>query len=124
MNEKTFQTKLRQFIKILKREQKMLINDDGEALNELVPQKEDFLPVFNGYTGELGQQTQQLIKDVQELQQTNLLLTQQAIAYQQKMMETIQHSLEKKETTYNKNAYTKAQPKRDDIPAAILDQSF
>ncbi|WP_270333733.1 flagellar motor switch protein [Ligilactobacillus acidipiscis] len=124
MNERAFQAKLKLFIKILKREQKFLVLDDGESLNGIVPQKEDFLPIFDKYTGEIGDKTKMLIQEIQELQETNLLLTQQALAYQKKMMDTIQHSLEKQENTYVDKHRTQSQPKREDIPAAIVDQSF
>lgn len=124
MNEKAFQAKLKLFIKILKREQKFLVLDDGESLNGIVPQKEDFLPIFEKYTGEIGDKTKMLIQEIQELQETNLLLTQQALAYQKKMMDTIQHSLEKQENTYVDQHRAQSQPKREDIPAAIVDQSF
>lgn len=124
MNEKVFQTKLRLFIKILKREQKFLVFDDGVSLNGLVPQKEDFLPIFDNYTGQIGQQTKSLIQEIRELQETNLLLTQQALAYQKKMMDTIQHSLTSQENTYSKQHDVQRQLQQNEIPAAVVDQSF
>lgn len=124
MNEKAFQNKLRQFIRILKQEQKDLIKDDGQAVTEAVNQKEGFLSYFNDYQGSVGHVTKDLINTIQELQQTNLLLTQQAIAYQQKMMETIQNSLEKQKTPYGKTPYGSSATQQEKIGPAIVDQAF
>lgn len=124
MNEKIFQAKLRQFIRLLKQEQKFLIADDGAALTELVPKKADFVPLFEQYAGAIGTTTKELIQEIQELQETNLLLTQQALAYQQKIMETIQKSLAKQEVPYGKAAKQVQSAEHAEIPAAIVDQSF
>lgn len=124
MSEKTFQNKLRQFIRILKQEQKDLIKDDGQAVTEAVSQKEGFLSFFNDYQGAVGQATKDLISTIQELQQTNLLLTQQALAYQQKMMDTIQNSLEKQKAPYGKNPYGNSATQQEKIGPAIVDQAF
>lgn len=124
MNEKTFQAKLRKFSRLLQQEQHFLLIDDGAALTEIVPQKENFLPFFTDYSGPISQSTKQLIALIQDLQQTNLLLTKQAIAYHQKMMATIQQSLARQEGTYSKKSAGQSNKQSPEIAAAIVDQAF
>ena len=46
----------------------------------------------------------EIIEEIDSLQQTNMLLTKQAIAYQEMLMESIAESVKKAPSTYSKKA--------------------
>lgn len=104
------------FYRLLKKENKALIRDEGEKLEAIVQQKECYVDRLE-YSGNVTAEIKEWIQKIQFLQEENLLLTQQAISYQQAFMDAIQHELKKERTAYQRTAYTQAAGS-----AAIIDQ--
>ena len=99
MNEAEFQRNLTRFKAVLKREKRYLIKNDGEKVTETVSQKEKFIPIFENYDGPVSDKTKAMIGEIQELQSVNLMLTNQAIAFQKTLMDAI---LKQPSGTYSK----------------------
>lgn len=108
---------LASFYRVLKKENRALIRDEGAKLEIIVQQKEAYVELLN-YTGDITLEIKEWIQKIQFLQAENLLLTQQAISYQQAFMDAIQNELKKEKTAYQRSAYTQAATGS----AAIIDQ--
>jgi len=59
------------------------------------------------------------VEEIKQLQETNLLLTKQALQYQEKMMEAITDSAKTSGSTYSKNGQYSAEKQ-----SSIIDQSL
>ncbi|MDY4066040.1 MAG: flagellar motor switch protein, partial [Ligilactobacillus agilis] len=81
MEEKEFYRQLSQFKRLLVKEKQALIKNENQKVADLLPQKEKYLPSLQNYAGPLGEQTKLLLKEIKELQETNLLLTKQALSF-------------------------------------------
>lgn len=117
MNEAEFQRNLTRFKAVLKREKRYLIKNDGEKVTETVFQKEKFIPIFENYDGPVSDKTKAMIDEIQELQSVNLMLTNQAIAFQKTLMDAIQANLKQPSGTYSKY---KQMPKESSV--SLVDQ--
>lgn len=117
MNEAEFQRSLVKFKSVLKREKRYLIKDDGEKVTGIVAEKEKFIPIFDSYDGPVSEKTRALIDEIQELQSVNLMLTNQAIAFQKTLMGAIQANLKQPSGTYSKYSQT---PKESAV--SLIDQ--
>lgn len=114
-----------QLKEILIEEKQVLIHNDGRALNDLVNKKENLLerldetekiriekyqdkkidkieiPLHEKYpVKRLREEVKKLFLEVQENQKINLMLTQQAIDYQDTMMDIIKDAIEKSGDIY------------------------
>ena len=110
MNEAEFQRNLTRF-------KAVLIKNDGEKVTETVSQKEKFIPIFENYDGPVSDKTKAMIGEIQELQSVNLMLTNQAIAFQKTLMDAIQANLKQPSGTYSKY---KQMPKESSV--SLVDQ--
>lgn len=111
MKEAEFERQMNRFYRLLKKERTYLIKDQSADLAELVAQKEAFVPVFEAYDGKITDKMKQLIAVIQQQQEENLLLTQQALSYQEVLMDAVQKSVASaNQTTYNQKtaAYQQA----------------
>lgn len=116
-----FERKLIKFTQLLKKEKMYLIKGHAEKLEELVAQKEEFVPLFSSYTGEISEKSRTLIKQIQQQQEENLLLTQQAISYQETLMDAV------KSTMKQSNNQTYAKPttaSNEQAPTTLVDTEF
>ena len=104
MNEAKFETQLHRFLQILKKEKKVLVQNQSEKLEELVEQKESYLSVLTDYQGSITPRIKELIQSIQIQQEENLLLTQQAMSYQTMLMNAVKTTMQSStHTTYSKN---------------------
>ena len=102
MKEAEFQRYLVKFKATLKREKTYLIKDDGEKVTAIAAEKEEYIPIFNDYEGPISDKTRKLIDEIQNLQSLNMMLTEQAIAFQKNLMDSIQRNLKQPAGTYSK----------------------
>ncbi|MGX7327778.1 hypothetical protein [Enterococcus bulliens] len=116
MEEREMIRVLHQFYRLLQKENRALIRDEGAKLEAIVQQKELYVERL-AYSGNVTTEIKEWIQKIQFLQEENLLLTQQAISYQQAFMDAIQHELKKERAAYQRTAYTKTAGS-----AAIIDQ--
>lgn len=104
---------LKKLVGILEEEKIALINNDGLKVAELVEAKIEIIVDIEqlGLKNALDDnRVIQLIEQIDELQETNLLLTKQALKYQEVMMESIAKNLSSKSGTYEqKGSYNKEQ---------------
>lgn len=118
MKEIEFERHLRQFSRLLEQEKISLIKNQAEKLEEIVEKKTKFVPIFEGYEGVLSQKCKQLIFTIKEQQQTNLLLTEQAISYQEMLMTAVKQNIQSPAGTYAKQTETMSPP------VSIIDQEM
>lgn len=106
-------TILKKLIGILEEEKLALIANDGLKVAELIEKKLDITEEISqlGIKNALDDsRVIDLIEQIDELQETNLLLTKQALKYQEVMMESIAKNLSSKSGTYEqKGSYNKEQ---------------
>ncbi len=112
---------LMQFKTVLVEEQQALIKNDSAKVKAIVEKKQAFLEILPTLSTEGLEKADisQVAEDIKNLQQTNLTLTQQAINYQETVMEAITKGVNKGGSTYSKQGdYSAAQQ------VNIIDQSL
>lgn len=117
-----FERKLVTFSNLLKKEKNYLIKGQSEKLEELVAKKKAFVPLFNSYTGEVTDKIRTLVQQIQFQQEENLLLTQQAISYQEVLMQAVKETMqESTKQTYSKSPNS---PYQQQAPTSLVDTEF
>lgn len=106
---------------LLKEEKEALKVNDGSKVTEIVEQKmslvED-LEKIDLSSISTDDVTARLVKEIQDLQETNLLLTKQALNFNDNLMQAIVSNIGKTGNTYSNNGgYTKQQD-----PSGFIDQ--
>lgn len=104
---------------LLREEKEALINNDGEKIAELVEAKNNYiekLSEFKGLEMEKNQEIIVLSKEIDSLQEINLLMTKQALSYQNAILESIAKNVKRANTYSSKGNY-------DSEDINIIDQS-
>jgi len=112
---------LEEFHALLVKEKEALIKNNGEEIQQIVKEKETFVVALEkAYVPE--EQVNLLVpllEEIRQLQETNLLLTQQSLEFVGQFIESIQKEAQKQSKTYSKKGgYQKTQE------TAFLDQSL
>lgn len=105
---------------LLLKEKETLIANDGEALVEILPKKEDImikLAEFDETNVEVGKLSV-LSHEIKALQETNLTLTEQSIQFTETMMDYIKKAATKQQTYSKKGTYESSKK------STLLDQSL
>ena len=95
---------LKGIVKLLFEEKEALLNSDGHVVAEIVEKKNEYiekLSAFKGIDIEKNEKVMSLIKEIDDLQETNLLLTKQALGYQEMLLESLSQSLKNTNNTYS-----------------------
>lgn len=104
---------LKNLVSVLEIEKLALINNDGEKILEIIETKvriTDEIQEIGPVNPMEDSRVIDLIEQINELQETNLLLTKQALKYQEVMMESIAKNLTSASRTYEqKGSYNKEQ---------------
>lgn len=111
---------LKDLLKLLKEEKEALIHNDGEKIAELVETKNNYiekLGEFKGLDMEKNEEIIALSKEIDSLQEINLLMTKQALSYQNAILESIAKNVQTKNTYSSKGNY-------DSKDVNIIDQSI
>lgn len=111
---------LKELIKLLKEEREALINNDGEKIAELVEIKNNYiekLGEFKGMDMASNEEIMALAKEIDSLQEVNLLMTKQALSYQNVMLESMAKNVQTNNTYSSKGNY-------DSKDINIIDQSI
>lgn len=93
-------------IQLLKEEKKALIQNDGNRVREIVLEKEryiDRISEFKAMDIEEDRGFMGLIEEINSLQELNLLLTNQALSYQNSILESILNNANGVANTYSAN---------------------
>lgn len=99
---------LKELIKLLKEEREALIKNDGEKIAELVEIKNNYIEKLGEFKGlDMGEDEEiiTLAKEIDSLQEINLLMTKQALSYQNVMLESIAKNVQTKNTYSPKGNY-------------------
>ncbi|MFC6465703.1 flagellar export chaperone FlgN [Marinilactibacillus sp. GCM10026970] len=105
---------------VLSEERAVLIQNDGERLLELISTKEEImlsLADFDESEIEIEQLTA-ITGEIKELQETNLMLTEQSMRFTEQLISSIQKNVTKK------NTYSKTGTFEKSGQTAFLDQSL
>lgn len=89
---------------LLEEEKRALVKNEGEVIADIVERKKDQLEVlreFKGLDVESSQEAMELIEEINTLQELNLLLTNQALSYQNAMLRAISNNLNSFSNTYS-----------------------
>jgi len=113
---------LKTIIKLLKEEKQCLIHSDGNKVAEIVEFKNKLvekLPEFKGLDIKNNKKAMTLIEEINSLQEINLLLTKQALAFQNTLLESIAKNVQSMSNTYSaKGNY------ESNSPISLVNQSI
>lgn len=96
-----FNRDLRALLRILSNEKKALINNDADKIVQLVEKKTEFVEKLDKYKGldiAANEEAMKLIKEINEIQEINLMLTKQAYSYNEVLMDSIAKNINKNNT--------------------------
>ena len=112
---------LTNFKNILIEEKEALIKNDSAKVISVIAEKETFMEILPTLDtkGLNKEDLSRIVEEIKQLQETNLVLTKQALQYQEKMMEAITDSAKKSGSTYSKNGQYSAEKQ-----SSIIDQSL
>ena len=119
-------TDLTQVLKSLKNllydEKEALLKNDGHKIAEIVELKSDLieeLKKLNGIDVSSSESVLELVKEIDSIQETNLLLTKQAIGYQEMLIESIAKNVNNLSNTYSPKGGYQAENKVNFIDQSI-----
>lgn len=109
MVESDFKNTLEKMIQILQSEKDALIQNDGKQVEKLLVMKEDFVKDFEQHAEDIAvpmdKEILVLVQEIKELQETNLILTKQAMNYAETFISAFQKAAQK-DITYSDKATT------------------
>lgn len=119
--EKNLMKSLKNLIDLLGMERSALMSNDVDQISMLIDKKNEqinALSVYKGLDIENSREAMDLIKEIDSMQELNLLLTQQALSYQNAILESISKNLNNFSNTYSaKGTYNNSNN------ISIIDQS-
>ncbi|WP_208560886.1 flagellar export chaperone FlgN [Marinilactibacillus kalidii] len=113
-------TKMSDLKTLLLEERAVLIHNDGERLLELVSEKEALMLELASFDeNEINiDELVEAAKEIKELQETNIMLTEQSLSFTEQLISNIQKNVTKKNTYSKKGTFEKSGQ------TAFLDQSL
>lgn len=103
-HKKSLINNLKNIISLLEQEKTALINNDVDKVTEIVNKKNELiekLGAFKGMDVENFKEAMDLIKEIDSMQELNLLLTKQALSYQNAVLESISQNINNFANTYS-----------------------
>ena len=95
---------LKKIIKLLNEEKEALIQNNGDKIIEILDSKNKLIEKLSQFSGLdiIGNEKSiGLIQEINSLQEVNLLLTKQALSYQDVLMESISQNVQNNSNTYS-----------------------
>lgn len=92
---------LKQLLRLLKKEKKALVKNDGVQIEKIVKQKEQLVEPLNSFKGIPSVEEKKLIAEIKQVQNDNLLLTKQAIAFNDRFLSAVGTGMKKANSTYS-----------------------
>lgn len=95
MSKREFVKHLESMIKLLKEEKKVLVGNQGDALVKIIDKKNSYIDDLEKFKGiDLqDEKIMDLIGEIDSLQELNLLLTRQALSFQENFLESLSKQL-------------------------------
>jgi len=112
---------LKELIKVLHLEKEVLIKNDALTLVSIVEHKNLLIgqiEAFRGMDFSENEEIREMIRAMKNLQETNQILTRQALSYQNEILKALAKSNTSKHTTYSANGQMNSQKE-----VSIVDQS-
>lgn len=103
---------LKELMDILKEEKEALINNDSSAVAGLVERKIEIVSILENQSKEAVETDEEILKlvgAIKEIQETNLLLTKQALKFQENLIESIAENIKAVAETYSQKGEYKKQ---------------
>lgn len=103
-NIQQFTNDLKGLLKTLYDEKEALLDSDGHKVAEIVEIKNEYLEKFANYKGldiKNNKKCMEIIEEINSLQEINLLLTKQALSYQDVLLESISKNIKNMSNTYS-----------------------
>lgn len=109
MNKKNLIKHLESIFKLLEEEKKVLIENDGDALFDIIKQKDNYIKDLEKFKGSdlEDEKIKKLIEEIDSLQEINLLLTKQALSFQENFLESLSKASKNSNTHSNVGNYEK-----------------
>lgn len=95
---------LKKIIKLLNEEREALIQNDGGKIIELIELKNKYIEKLSQFSGLdiiENEKSISLIQEINSLQEVNLLLTKQALSYQEVLLDSISQNVQNNSNTYS-----------------------
>lgn len=95
---------LKDIISLLEMEKSALVSNDVDQISMLTNKKDEQVNELSAYKGmdiENSKEAMDLIKEINSMQELNQLLTQQALSYQNAVLESISKNLNNFSNTYS-----------------------
>ncbi len=112
---------LKELVKILGEEKNVLIKSDANTLEKIVIKKNELIAKIDSEkkSGVVAdEEVRALGTEIQRLQETNLLLTKQSLAYQEEILKALAKNNTSKFSTYSKQGNMNSQKE-----VTLVDQS-
>lgn len=114
-------TVLKDMVRVLGKEKQVLIHNDAMALADIVEKKNELIGKIESFrdmdfSGD--QEIRKLVAEIDALQETNILLTRQAIGYQDQILKALSKNNTSKYNTYSSKGQMGSQKE-----VSIVDQS-
>ena len=117
--EKKLIALLKKYLRLLKKERQALIKNQGEIILALVTEKQAFAEILATFAPMDSQEVIDLAKEVKAQQETNLLLTEQALSYQETFLAAISQGIKQTNATYSRDGNLGVQ-----TDSSLLNQSL
>ena len=95
---------LQSILKLLREEKEALIHNNGNVIAIIVEKKKEYIEKLSSFKGLPivdDSKIMKLIQEIDELQETNSLLTMQALSFQNNLLESIAKSIKHSTDTYS-----------------------
>ena len=112
---------LKELTKVLTLEKEVLIKNDAMTLISIVERKNLLIGQMEAFSGtdfSGNEEIRKMIRAIEILQETNLILTRQALSYQNEILKALAKTNTSKHNTYSANGQLNAQKE-----VSIVDQS-
>ena len=112
---------LKGLLRTLYEEKEALLDSDGHKVADIVEIKNDYIEKLAKYKGldiENNKKAMEIIEEINSLQEVNLLLTKQALSYQEVLLESISKNIKSASNTYSAKGNYESENK-----VSLIDQS-
>ncbi len=95
---------LESLLNILEEETQALVDNDGGRISEILDEKMEIIENIDKFQGQNFREDAEIVEligKIDDLQETNLMLTQQALNYNETFLKIVTEAMEEKSTTYS-----------------------
>lgn len=104
ISERELLKNLKSIYKLLEKEKQALIKNQGDEIRKIVEMKTKYIENISRYEGESikeNSKAMKIIEKINSLQELNLLLTKQALSFQDELLSAISQNVQNVSNTYS-----------------------